>query len=82
VGRSGWQPTLFEDTVSLRLPRMAVPQEVETVINHRVIKKKHIVAGISGGVWVDAPKQLKLETDESIAAGLKKQASAEQWWWD
>lgn len=82
VSRSGWQPALFEDAASLRLPRMAVPQEVETVINHRVIKKKHIVAGISGGVWVDAPQQLKLETNEKVAVGLKEDAPSEQWWWD
>jgi hypothetical protein len=82
VGRSGWQPALLEDAASLRLPRMAVPREVETVINHRVIKKKHVVAGISGGVWVDAPRQLKLETDEKVAVGLKDDAPSEQWWWD
>ncbi len=82
VGRSGWQPAMFEDPRLLRLPRMAVPREVETVINHRVIKRKQIIAGISGGVWVDAPKHLKLITDEKIATGLKDKMPSERWWWD
>jgi hypothetical protein len=83
--KSGWQPTLFEDSESLRLPTLAVPQEVETVINHRVINRRHIIAGISGGVWVDGVKSLKVERAEDAAltsAKEKTSTTAESWWWD
>lgn len=85
LARSGWQPTLWENAASLRLPRLAVPREVETVVNHRVIDKRQIIAGISGGVWIDAPKSLQVEPskesnfDKNRAAAA---APAERWWWD
>jgi hypothetical protein len=83
--KSGWQPALFEDPQSLRLPALAVPQEVETVINHRVINRRNIVAGISGGVWVDGAKSLKVEATHDPAltsAKSKSSTTTETWWWD
>jgi hypothetical protein len=86
--RSGWQPRLFEDANALRLPRLAVPREVETVINHRVIDRRQIIAGISGGVWIDGTASLKVEPMlESDAAALGRRrehasGTAERWWWD
>jgi hypothetical protein len=85
VEKSGWLPALFEDPQSLRLPALAVPQEVETVINHRVINRRNIVAGISGGVWVDGAKSLKVEETKDTAltsAKDKSSTQAESWWWD
>jgi hypothetical protein len=80
--RSGWHPTLFEDAATLRLPRFSVPREVETVVNHRVIKRRHIIAGISGGVWIEADKSLKVEKVEKISASFDENKAAERWWWD
>lgn len=83
--KSGWQPSLLIDAQSLRLPAMAVPQEVETVINHRVINRRNIVAGISGGVWIDGAKSLKVEASDDAAltsAKDKSSTQAETWWWD
>jgi hypothetical protein len=81
--RSGWQPTLFEDPAKLRLPQFAVPREVETVVNHRVIKRKHIIAGISGGVWVDASRNLQLSEQANFSAPQPRAAAdANRWWWD
>jgi hypothetical protein len=88
LARSGWQPTLIENSEALRLPALAVPKEVETVINHRVIKRRQIIAGISGGVWIDSAKTLKVEpVAEAEAKTLEKTrersiAPAERWWWD
>ncbi len=89
LARSGWQPTLFENAAALRLPQLAVPREVETVINHRMIDKRHIIAGISGGVWIDAPKSFKVKHFELVdVPDLSKKRvaaippSAESWWWD
>ena len=52
----GWKPTLLASGAKLRLPQGAVPREVETVINHRVINQRTILAGVSGGVMV-APRR-------------------------
>ena len=51
---AGWYPTLLLDAKRLRLPTARVLRSVETVINHRVLARRHIVAGVSGGVWVDS----------------------------
>ncbi|NOZ40301.1 MAG: DUF1598 domain-containing protein, partial [Planctomycetes bacterium] len=92
--RTGWQPTLFANADWLRLPRMRVPTEVETVVNHRVVRRKHIVAGVSGGVVIDARKTLVVEVEtgrEELAEGkvaLESVVRAEGvsgevvWWWD
>jgi hypothetical protein len=83
--KSGWQPTLFEDPQSLRLPELAVPREVETVINHRVVNRRNIIAGISGGVWVDGGKSLKVEATEEVSLNQTRQSATtitESWWWD
>jgi hypothetical protein len=81
--RSGWQPTIFESAAALRLPQFAVPREVETVVNHRVIKRKHIIAGISGGVWIDSDSRLQLSDESALQPAVSKApTSVDQWWWD
>jgi len=86
LARCGWQPTLFTHADWLPLPRMQVPAEVETVVNHRVIRRKHIVAGVSGGVWIDAKKRLTVEAATDKMANLKSASKASEkavgWWWD
>ena len=79
--RSGWQASLFDDPVRLPLPRMAVPTEVETVVNHRVVKRRHIIAGISGGVWIDAQKMVTVESSPELTA-TASEGAGERWWWD
>lgn len=84
----GWEPSLFLDDTSLRLPKVKIAKTVETVINHRIIRRKHIVAGISGGVWVDSKKNLKIRRDEQTAVAKELKTVAHQpfakanWWWD
>ena len=84
--RVGWKAELFASADVLRLPQVAVPREVETVVNHRVINRRHIIAGISGGVWVDAHNSLdiKVAGESKTAAPASRQppADAELWWWD
>ena len=50
------QPSLLSNAERLAVPKQAVPRQVETVINHRVINRRHVVAGVSGGVMV-APRR-------------------------
>jgi len=87
--KAGWKPTLLTSADKLRVPQSAVPREVETVINHRVINQRTILAGVSGGVMV-APSDV-LQTaraNDSAGAAVERAApapkdlSAEAWWWD
>ena len=96
LDRSGWQPKLLLDPVALQLPKFAVASEVDTIANYEVLDKKVILAGVSGGVWVDAKKQLVSANGadnqgKAVATGLAsvrpKQATATDdqttvWWWD
>jgi len=65
----GWTPSLLLDGQRLRLPQVAAPRAVETVINHKVIGGRKIIAGISGGVWVDGGKSLTVTSAQNAAAG-------------
>jgi hypothetical protein len=68
AAKVGWQPSLLLDPERLRLPRIETPKGVETVINHRVIGGRHIIAGISGGVWIDGSKSLAVSAAKGEAA--------------
>jgi hypothetical protein len=88
--RIGWQPGLLLDSGRLRLPAVATPGQVETVINHRVLRGKHILAGVSGGVWVDAGKVLRVQEVKSASKAVLSRTPAAtpatsqdtSWWWD
>jgi hypothetical protein len=86
--RVDWQPGLLLDGEKLRLPQRPVPRQVETVVNHRVINRRHIVAGVSGGVIVaprDVLKESRAADDVVRFVGLKRgdaQAADGSWWWD
>jgi hypothetical protein len=67
------------------------PTKVDSVINHRIIDGKHLVAGVSGGVTVDARPLATiaavktddyglLKTDRS--ASRPKALPRNAWWWD
>jgi hypothetical protein len=89
VQKAGWKPTLMARGDKLHLPQGVVPREVETVINHRVINQRTILAGVSGGVMV-APSDVLANARKNDRAGrtieraapAPKDLSAEAWWWD
>jgi hypothetical protein len=89
----GWSPNLLLDEQRLRLPKSPAPKAVETVINHRVIGGRQIIAGVSGGVWVDGGKSVQVsavagQAVEKLSAAKKEpmKAAADEaaiiWWWD
>ena len=88
--RAGWSPSLFTDSRRLGLPADRVPLEVDTVVSHRVIKGRYIVAGISGGVWLDANKALNVRIASAAAEivggrhepDLTEKPGMQPWWWD
>jgi hypothetical protein len=85
-----WDAALVSAGDRLRLPQAPVPRQVQTVINHRVINRRHIVAGVSGGVMVAPGDVLKdvasNKKDDDLAASKQtapaKNARASSWWWD
>lgn len=88
VERVNWSPELLTNAERLRLPRTAVPRQVETVVNHRVIARRHIVAGVSGGVMVAPGDELRTKADGSERVSADRRAVAPPliesgtWWWD
>lgn len=91
LDRAGWRPNLLLNAGALQLPQVQVANEVDTIANYRVIDKKVIVAGVSGGVWVDSKKHFVTQP-KAIAGRLSEvrppKATATDddqpivWWWD
>jgi hypothetical protein len=84
-----WDAKLLTAGDRLRLPQAPVPRQVQTVINHRVINRRHIVAGVSGGVMVapgDVLRDTRITHDGNQLAKSKREAPADEardaWWWD
>ena len=89
--RVDWSASHFRDTDKYRLRRSVAPTEVESVINHRVLRGKQIIAGVSGGVTVDARPLVKTSAIKPDDYGLMKAAHQDAvperldpygWWWD
>jgi hypothetical protein len=87
--KARWQPNLLLDADKLRLPKRSVPRQVETVINHRMLSRTQIVAGVSGGVMVAAKDVLAKDRSaaaaEQVSVNRRLPAAplaAEAWWWD
>lgn len=90
-GQSEWHLTHFGPQGEYEVPLGIAPAKVDSVINHRVIGGKHVVAGVSGGVRVDpvslAARQA-VKTDEYGLVATDRRGSAPHslpknaWWWD
>lgn len=93
--KSNWSGEGFLNDSIYPIEKASVPREVQTVINHRIInqrsaKKRHFIAGVSGGVSVDMrkisrPKAIRVEgyvaapkTRETPPNNLNRTS----WWWD
>ncbi|MCC9609474.1 DUF1598 domain-containing protein [Blastopirellula sp. JC732] len=92
AARGDWGQTYFGAEGRYRPERLLVAKEVETIMNHRVIDNKHIIAGVSGGVRVDASEMMKDENFKQDEYGLldadlkgsvtPKNLAPAGWWWD
>jgi hypothetical protein len=89
--KTNWHAAWFGSASGFPVQLATAPREVETVINHRVINRKHIVAGVSGGVSVDpnslvARDAIEIDTYgdlEAEAIGAKRaNLPKDVWWWD
>jgi hypothetical protein len=87
--RADWKSGVLTNAEKLGLPHGAVPRQVETVINHRLINRRHIVAGVSGGVLV-APSDVLGESrnvpGDGVLARIRRESpdklGTRAWWWD
>ena len=89
--KTGWHMTCFGDPKTFQVELDAAPEKVDTVINHRVVNRVHILAGVSGGVRADptalvAHEAIQLDRDKVLArhqsAAAPKQSPDQAWWWD
>ena len=96
-GRTDWPMPYFgestDNSAAVYRPWTAsVPLEVETVLNHRVIGRRYIVAGVSGGVSVHAAEAAEQLVSTAEADATLERVSAadrgefgdasDRWWWD
>jgi hypothetical protein len=89
--RVGWHLTCFGNPNEYAIPLGPAPRTVDSVMNHRVIKGRQIVAAVSGGVRLDPFAELKespIQKDSTGKLGSEhdrvKPADdfAGPWWWD
>ena len=89
--RTGWHASYLLDPERYQLAEDQAPTEVESVINHRIIGGKHVVAGVSGGVSVDLRPLVQADAIKTADYGLLKanhaqavppRLAARSWWWD
>jgi hypothetical protein len=82
-----WSPGLLHDAQRLPLPKYRAPTTVETVANLRVVNRRQVVAGVSGGVWAQPLEVAKMRLRTSKAYGplndaRSRAAADDRWWWD
>lgn len=89
--RVGWSITTWLDPDEYIVPIGPAPRSVESVINHRVYRGRHILALVSGGVIADPWKttnreRRRIETPERLrstrAAAIQPRDTARRSWWD
>jgi len=89
--RVDWQANHWRQADRFAVELGEAPRRVESVINHRVINRKHIVVGVSGGVSVDANQFVMAKSfqvdkyglmQSSRASSTPQQPRRDAWWWD
>lgn len=88
--QAGWSPELFHDVERLPVQQLHSPKQVESVVNYRVLNRRHFVAGVSGGVWCDVrevlSKRAEIETDRGSDLDYAREVvppeDSRAWWWD
>jgi len=86
-----WHMTCFGDPQQYSPAQGIAPTSVASVINHRVIDRKHVVAAVSGGVSVNpwavvAEDAIEIARDEGLNSQRERAkrvyVDEDAWWWD
>ncbi|HEY5315880.1 MAG TPA: DUF1598 domain-containing protein, partial [Pirellulales bacterium] len=88
--RVGWHLTCFKDPSQYPVSQGQAPRAVETVINHRVVNRVHVLAAVSGGVSIDpAPlvsgDAIQLDRQGRLQSAYRLTPAPpvkDRWWWD
>jgi hypothetical protein len=89
--RSSWQASHWLDAQSYQVAVETAPTKVMSIANYRVIDQRTLVAGVSGGVEVNAAAKcqsdrLTTDTYGDLKAGRAQSApkakAEDLWWWD
>jgi hypothetical protein len=91
-GQVGWQMSHYRNPETCPVTLGPAPKEVLSVVNHRLIRGKHVVAGVSGGVSVQPRKFVaadRIQTDQASRLHERHTSSPQpqglessSWWWD
>ena len=88
--KTGWDMGVFAPNGEYSPATYPVPREIESVVNHRVYRGRHIVVQVAGGVSADVmsvarnPKLNKAAPElENVGnAARAPQLPVGRWWWD
>jgi len=85
----GWRMGFLGDPAAYRVEPDEAPTEVDSVINHRVVRQVHVLAGVSGGVGADpspwvAYKAIAVDPERRPAQRDPPgpPLAPDAWWWD
>ncbi len=87
----GWHMTCFASEDAYPHERGFAPQRVESVMNHKIVNRVHILAAVSGGVRCDPARlvtseALKTDTSGQLVShrsrSMPKDIPRRSWWWD
>ena len=91
VDSHSWKPTTFADKKSCPIQEVPVPTMVPSLANFRLVKNRHWLISISGGVEInpramtgrtvrqEAPAKRKLQ---QTLTGNRPTDNSARWWWD
>ncbi len=90
LDRVHWDAAGFLDARLIPVTLATPPTQVMTVVNLRVVNRRHILAGASGGVSIDTEKLFGSRSVEIESYGvldehrtrLPDRLGATAWWWD
>lgn len=85
---AAWDRGVFASSGSFRTGQYAVPKEVDSVVNHRVLGGKDVIVQVAGGVRADvlevvANPAIRQESKAPAEVAAKASQLPEgRWWWD
>ncbi len=87
-----WSASYFMDPEACRVAMGNAPTEVQSVINHRDLRKQQFVVGVSGGVLVDTQSLISTDSPRKVddygiiqatrSNSTRRELSHDTWWWD